>query len=228
MLSFIHNHKNKMTNKNKILMAVLAGVVVAGVALYAGNSGLFQGRMLLKSTQEKMLPAYDEAKTRPGAVDITVEALPVNVDAKFLKQFSASSEITKTHIFRLNNNKYKGDYTSDYIPLNGIKKIWISGDNLEKIFSLSPTVPVKFEGNNMVIDYTTSSSGFGFFDKSTNIYLPINPNAPIGSYKIKIENVFGGTVKNLGELGGTNFAFIKGTEKYFTLGGATENIIKIY
>ncbi|PIZ71753.1 hypothetical protein COY07_04345 [Candidatus Peregrinibacteria bacterium CG_4_10_14_0_2_um_filter_43_11] len=64
-----------MKKQNKILLSVLA-VVVVGVAFYAGNPELFQGRMtfipksiineriipITPTTQRKMLPAYDETK----------------------------------------------------------------------------------------------------------------------------------------------------------------------
>jgi len=50
-----------MKNQSKILLAVPAVVIIVGVVFYAGNSGLFQGR-IFRSVQEQMFPAYNESK----------------------------------------------------------------------------------------------------------------------------------------------------------------------
>lgn len=57
-----------MKKQNKILLAVLAVVVVAGVAFYAGNSELFQGRLSKISKVSKCNIVLENFDPNPGTV----------------------------------------------------------------------------------------------------------------------------------------------------------------
>lgn len=67
VLFILHNKKTKMKKQTKILLAVLAVVVVAGIALSAGNSELFQGRM---SRVSETSPASDKPNFKVDSVKL--------------------------------------------------------------------------------------------------------------------------------------------------------------